>query len=85
MPGGAPRLDLPVSDKFLLPRNNTIFTYTRSTDSEMTTQTTANGFEQRIPHMQEKDLPGNANWVVQKYGGTSLGKFAVQIAEDIVV
>ena len=46
---------------------------------------TTNGFEQRIPHKQEKELGGNANWVVQKYGGTSLGKFPVAIAEDIVV
>lgn len=59
--------------------------YYYSRNYKMATQITANGFEQRIPHIQEKDLPGNANWVVQKYGGTSLGKFAVQIAEDIVV
>ena len=26
----------------------------------------------------------NAGWVVQKFGGTSVGKFAVNIAEDIV-
>ncbi|KAG8629762.1 hypothetical protein KVT40_001381 [Elsinoe batatas] len=46
---------------------------------------TANGLGERIPHTQEKELPGNANWVVQKYGGTSLGKFPVNIAEDIVL
>jgi aspartate kinase len=23
-------------------------------------------------------------WIVQKYGGTSVGKFAVNIAEDII-
>ncbi|KAF4549371.1 Amino acid kinase-like protein [Elsinoe fawcettii] len=46
---------------------------------------TANGLGERIPHTQEKELPGNANWVVQKYGGTSLGKFPINIAEDIVV
>jgi len=51
----------------------------------MEPQITTNGYEQRIPHKQEKDLPGNANWVVQKYGGTSLGKFPREIAEDIVV
>lgn len=48
-------------------------------------QSTINGFGDRIPHSQEKDLPGNANWVVQKYGGTSLGKFPVAIAQDIVL
>ncbi|PNS15502.1 hypothetical protein CAC42_761 [Sphaceloma murrayae] len=47
--------------------------------------TTANDFGERIPHKQEKELPGNANWVVQKYGGTSLGKFPVNIAQDIIV
>lgn len=26
----------------------------------------------------------DAGWVVQKFGGTSVGKFAVNIAEDIV-
>ena len=41
--------------------------------------------ENRIPHTQERDLPGGANWVVQKFGGTSVGKFAVKIAKDIVL
>lgn len=41
-------------------------------------------FETLIHHTPEKDLPGNANWVVQKYGGTSLGKFPVQIVDDII-
>lgn len=36
-----------------------------------------------IPHTMEKNLPGGGNWVVQKFGGTSVGKFAVNIA-DIV-
>jgi hypothetical protein len=36
-----------------------------------------------IPHTKEKNLPGGANWVVQKFGGTSVGKFAANIA-DIV-
>jgi len=44
-----------------------------------------NGFEQSIPHQQEKNLPGGGNWVVQKFGGTSVGKFAVDIAKDIVM
>ncbi|KAL1302555.1 hypothetical protein AAFC00_002937 [Neodothiora populina] len=44
-----------------------------------------NGFEQSIPHQQEKNLPGGGNWVVQKFGGTSVGKFAVEIARDIVL
>ena len=43
------------------------------------------GIENRIPHTQERDLPGGANWLVQKFGGTAVGKFGVQIAEDIVL
>ena len=35
---------------------------------------------QSIPHTMEKDLPGGGNWVVQKFGGTSVGKFAKDIA-----
>lgn len=46
---------------------------------------TTNGFESRITHTQERDLPGGANWVVQKFGGTSVGKFGSKIAEDIVM
>ncbi|PPJ53753.1 hypothetical protein CBER1_04589 [Cercospora berteroae] len=38
----------------------------------------------RRPHVQEKSIPGGGNWVVQKFGGTSVGKFPVKIAEDIV-
>ncbi|OCL14731.1 aspartate kinase [Glonium stellatum] len=36
------------------------------------------------PHMLERNLPGGGNWVVQKFGGTSVGKFPVKIA-DIVL
>lgn len=45
-----------------------------------------NGFlgHDRRPHVSEKNLPGGGNWVVQKFGGTSVGKFPVKIAEDIV-
>lgn len=38
-----------------------------------------------IKHTPERNLPGGGNWVVQKFGGTSIGKFAVSIAEDIVL
>jgi len=33
---------------------------------------------ERISHTQEKHLPGG--WVVLKFGGTSVGKFAENIA-----
>ncbi|RMY30987.1 hypothetical protein D0866_07608, partial [Hortaea werneckii] len=33
----------------------------------------------------EKEIAGGANWVVQKFGGTSVGKFPTKIAEDIVL
>lgn len=53
----------------------------RATQPEQT-----NGsIDDRIPHTKERDLPGGANFVVQKFGGTSVGKFAVKIAEDIVL
>lgn len=35
------------------------------------------------PRLQWKN-DSEAGWVVQKFGGTSVGKFAVNIAEDIV-
>ena len=40
-----------------------------------------NGYKQlseRIAHTEEKHLPGG--WVVLKFGGTSVGKFAENIA-----
>ena len=36
-----------------------------------------------IPHQKEKNLPGGGNWVVQKFGGTSVGKFALNIANIV--
>jgi aspartate kinase len=41
------------------------------------------GAEESIPHTKEKNLPGGGNWVVQKFGGTSVGKFALAIAEIV--
>lgn len=41
------------------------------------------GQEDSIPHTEEKNLPGGANWVVQKFGGTSVGKFASGITEIV--
>jgi aspartate kinase len=50
----------------------------------MATPVTSNGiFTNSIPHTKEKDLPGGGNWVVQKFGGTSVGKFPLNIC-DIV-
>jgi len=43
--------------------------------------TTLNGYKhssERIAHTEEKHLPGG--WVVLKFGGTSVGKFAENIA-----
>lgn len=52
----------------------------------MTTEVQCNG------HLDASPLISNSlnhneshrTWVVQKFGGTSVGKFAVNIAEDIV-
>lgn len=48
--------------------------------------TQLNGHIDAIPRTLEKDFAGvESSWVVQKFGGTGLGKFAVTIAEDIVL
>ncbi|KAI0371289.1 aspartate kinase [Pilatotrama ljubarskyi] len=36
------------------------------------------------PNMHQNTIDPAAKWLVQKYGGTSVGKFAVKIAEDII-
>lgn len=36
------------------------------------------------PNRHRNTMDPEAEWVVQKYGGTSVGKFAIKIAEDIV-
>ncbi|GBE87347.1 Probable aspartokinase [Sparassis crispa] len=36
------------------------------------------------PNMHQNTIDPAAKWLVQKFGGTSVGKFAVKIAEDIV-
>ncbi|KAF9530001.1 Aspartate/glutamate/uridylate kinase [Crepidotus variabilis] len=36
------------------------------------------------PNMHQNSIDPEAKWLVQKFGGTSVGKFAVKIAEDIV-
>lgn len=34
--------------------------------------------------LRQNNADPEAKWIVQKYGGTSVGKFAVNIARDIV-
>jgi aspartate kinase len=36
------------------------------------------------PNLHQNTINPEAKWLVQKYGGTSVGKFASQIAENIV-
>ena len=36
------------------------------------------------PNLYQNSADPTATWVVQKYGGTSVGKFAVKIAEEII-
>ncbi|KAF8156856.1 aspartate kinase [Crassisporium funariophilum] len=36
------------------------------------------------PNLHQNSIDPEAKWLVQKFGGTSVGKFAVKIAEDIV-
>ncbi|KAG6850076.1 hypothetical protein H0H93_001426 [Arthromyces matolae] len=39
---------------------------------------------QTPPNLHQNTIDPSARWLVQKFGGTSVGKFAVKIAEDIV-
>lgn len=39
---------------------------------------------QTPPNLHENSIDPNARWLVQKFGGTSVGKFAVKIARDVV-
>ncbi|EPE34057.1 Carbamate kinase-like protein [Glarea lozoyensis ATCC 20868] len=55
----------------------------------MSAHTAANGLQRHRQSLKETSSErrknnSNAGWVVQKFGGTSVGKFAVNIAEDIV-
>ncbi|KAF8970456.1 Aspartate/glutamate/uridylate kinase [Flammula alnicola] len=36
------------------------------------------------PNLHQNSIDPDAKWLVQKFGGTSVGKFAVKIAEDVV-
>ncbi|KAF8520926.1 aspartate kinase [Hysterangium stoloniferum] len=36
------------------------------------------------PNLHQNTMDPSAKWLVQKYGGTSVGKFAVKIAEEII-
>ena len=36
------------------------------------------------PNMHQNTIDPAAKWLVQKYGGTSVGKFAAQIAQNII-
>ena len=42
-------------------------------------------FQIKRIHQKEQDLPTGGNWIVQKFGGTSVGKIAVGIAQDIIL
>lgn len=46
---------------------------------------TTDGIVDSRPHVPESELPGGQNWVVQKFGGTSVGKFPIKIAEEVVL
>ena len=36
------------------------------------------------PNLHQNTLDPDTKWLVQKFGGTSVGKFAIKIAEEIV-
>lgn len=43
------------------------------------------GETQMMLRAQEKDPCPSTDWIVQKFGGTSLGKCVVTIVEDIIL
>ncbi|KAF8588204.1 aspartate kinase [Ramaria rubella] len=59
---------------------------TDSTPSECTSSTSDRSISP--PHtpsnLHQNTIEPSAEWLVQKFGGTSVGKFAIKIAEDIV-
>jgi hypothetical protein len=53
--------------------------------NESTVSTVSNGTNgHKVGQKQRKKNDSQGGWVVQKFGGTSVGKFPVNIAEDIV-
>ncbi|KAI5280523.1 Aspartokinase [Ascosphaera aggregata] len=42
-----------------------------------------NGFQLETPQPSTNISPSDS-WVVQKFGGTSVGKFAVQIVDNVI-
>jgi aspartate kinase len=40
--------------------------------------------ENNLPSLRGNSTSSSTPWLVQKFGGTSVGKFAVKIAEDAV-
>lgn len=64
---------------------NTLSTESLHFSPDRTNFTFTMEFQINRIHQKEQDLPTGGNWVVQKFGGTSVGKFAVGIAQDIVL
>lgn len=64
---------------------NTLPTESLYSSPDRTNFTFTMEFQINRIHQKEQDLPTGGNWVVQKFGGTSVGKFAVGIAQDIVL
>lgn len=56
----------------------------RGSFGEMSTPALTNGHHDAAPIAQLRGNDAKGGWVVQKFGGTSVGKFASNIAEDIV-
>lgn len=44
----------------------------------------SSSFPRTSPNMQQNSIDPSARWLVQKFGGTSIGKFATKISEDII-
>ncbi|KAI0646543.1 aspartate kinase [Trametes meyenii] len=55
-----------------------------SAPSSRASSFSGSGVPRTPPNMHQNTVDPAAKWLVQKYGGTSVGKFAAKIAEDII-
>ena len=75
-----------VSDKIFY--NKDVHNYQMSTPSSESLSSRSSSLSpsppRTPPNLHQNTIDPEAKWLVQKYGGTCVGKFGVKIAEDIV-
>ncbi|KAH9932181.1 Aspartate/glutamate/uridylate kinase [Fomitopsis serialis] len=55
-----------------------------SSSSSRSSSMASSSLPRTPPNMHQNTIDPEAKWLVQKFGGTSVGKFATKIAEDII-